>query len=114
MRNQESFLDPCGPFSIATTTFFILALIWRQAVRLRIAEIAELIGVSAWSVSLAKGSAEPSSQLLAGMQLLQERLLAGQLDTRPLIRGPMPQGRSKKIGQPPGKTRQKKPDNDVK
>ena len=81
---------------------------WRQAVGLRLAEVAELIGVSERSVSRAESSAEPSRYVLVGMQLLQERLLAGQLDIRPLIQRRVPQGRPKKTGQTP----QKKPRKD--
>jgi hypothetical protein len=59
---------------------------WRCAVGLLAREVAELIGVSGRSVLQAERSPEPRGKVLAGFQRLQDRLLEGKLDIRPLLR----------------------------
>jgi predicted transcriptional regulator len=58
----------------------------RRAVGLLSREVAELIGVSERSVLRAERSLEPGGKVLAGFQRLQDRLLEGRLDIRPLLR----------------------------
>lgn len=59
---------------------------WRRAVGLHVREIADLIGVSVRSVIRAEHSDRPSAKVLQGMQRLQDRLLEGRLDLRPVMR----------------------------
>ena len=59
---------------------------WQVLVGLLAREVAKLIGVSERTVLRAERSARPSGKVLAGFERLQERLLEGQLDIRPLLR----------------------------
>jgi hypothetical protein len=69
---------------------------WRRAVGLLAREVAELIGVSERSVLRAERSLEPGGKVLAGFQRLQDRLLEGKLDVRPVLRRRWARGQTAK------------------
>jgi len=80
---------------------------WRRAVGLLAREVAELIGVSERTVLRAERSPEPRGKVLEGFQRLQDRLLEGKLDLRPLLRRRWAREQSAKTattGHPPRKT----------
>jgi transcriptional regulator with XRE-family HTH domain len=69
---------------------------WRGLVGLLAREVAELIGVSERSVLRAERSAWPTGKVLAGFEQLQERLLEGKLDIRPVLRRRWSRGQTTK------------------
>lgn len=68
---------------------------WRVLVGLLAREVAELIGVSERTVLRAERSARPTGKVLAGFERLQEHLLEGKLDIRPLLRRRWSRGTTK-------------------
>jgi transcriptional regulator with XRE-family HTH domain len=68
---------------------------WRLMVGLLAREVADLIGVSERTVLRAERSARPTGKVLAGFERLQERLLEGKLDIRPLLRRRWSRGTTK-------------------